>query len=90
MNHAVAGGHVGHGDVCVVDHHATADGEGERLSIGRGCGHALGHVGRGNVSLDDVIQQNVSQGGFALGRVEVREVDACVGKGLIGGCEDRE
>ena len=90
VNHAVAGGHVGHGDVRVVDHHATADGEREGLAVGRVGGHALGDVGRGNVSLDDVVQQNVSQGGFAFGRVEDREVDARLGKGLIGGGEDRE
>ena len=90
VNHAVAGGHVGHGDVCVVDHHAPADREGERLSIGRGCGHALGHVGRGNVSLDDVIQQNVSQGGFALGRVKRSQIDASVCEGLVRRCKHRE
>ena len=90
VDDAVAGGHVGERHVCVVDHHATGYGEREGLAVGRVGGHAFGDVGRRDVSLDDVIQQNVSQGGFALGRVEGREVDARVGKGLVGGCEDRE
>ena len=60
------------------------------MAVGRIRGHALRDVGRGHVSADDVVEQDVAQGGLALRRGEIGQVDACVGKGLVGWREDRE
>ena len=90
VNQAVGGDDVGHGHVGVVDHHAVADGERKRLAVGGVGAHAVGHIGGGNFSADDVVEENVGEGFFALGGVKGTQVNACVGKGLVGGSEDGE
>ena len=84
VNQAVGGDDVGHGHVGVVDHHAVADGERERLAVGGVGAHAVGHVGCGNFSADDVVKENVREGFFALRGVKGTQVNACVGEGLVG------
>ena len=88
VNQAVGGDDVGHGHVGVVDHHAVADGKRERLTVGGVGTHAVGHVGSGDFSADDVVEENVREGFFALRGVKSAQVNACVGEGLVGGSED--
>ena len=90
VDDAVAGGHVREGHGGVVDHHATGHGEREGLAVGRVGGHALGHVRGRHIALDDVVEEDVAQGGLAFRGVEISQVDARVGKGLVGWCEDGE
>ena len=60
------------------------------MAVGGIRSHALGDVGRGHVSADDVVEQDVAQGGFSFGGGEIGEVDACISKGLVGRREDRK
>ena len=90
VDDTVAGVDVGDGHGGVVDHHAVADGEREGLSVDRFCRHALGKGRGGNVARHNVVEQNVGQGLLAFEGVEGSEVDAGVGKGLVGRGEERE
>ena len=90
MNQAVGGDDVGHGYVGVVDHHAVADGERERLAVGSVGAHAVRDVGGGDFSADDVVEENVGKGLLAFGSVKVAQDDACFVEGLVGGSEDGE
>ena len=90
MNQAVGGDDVGHGHVGIVDHHAVADGKRKRLAVGGVGAHAVGHVGSGDFSADDVVEENVREGFFALRGVKGTQVNACVGEGLVGWGEDGE
>ena len=90
VNQAVGSDDVGHGHVGVVDHHAVADGERERLAVGGVGAHAVGDVGSGDFSADDVVEENVREGFFALRGVKGTQVNAGVGKGLVGRGEDGE
>ena len=90
VDDAVAGGHVGGGDVGAVDHHAVADGERQRLTIGRVSGHAFRDVGRGHAGADHVVEQDVRQRLLAFRRVKRSQIDASVCEGLVRRCKDRE
>ena len=90
MDDAVARAHVSEGDGRVVDHHATVDGEGERLTVDRVRRHALGHVGGRHVGADHVVEQDVGERGLAFRGVKRGQVNAGVDEGLVRGCEDRE
>ena len=90
VDDAVAGGHVREGHGGVVDHHAAGHGKREGLAVGRVGGHALGHVRGRHIALDDVVEEDVAQGGLAFRGVEISQVDARVGEGLVGWCEDGE
>ena len=90
MNDTVAGGNVGEGDVGVVDHDAVAHRKGKRLSVCSGGCHAVGYVGCWHLSTDDVVEQDVREGGFPFRRVESSQVNAGVSKSLVGWCEHCE
>ncbi len=90
VDEAVAGHHVSDGHVGVVDHHASVDGEGERLAVGGVRGQTVRDIGSGHFRSHHVIQENVGEGLLAFGCVEVSEVNACVGERLIGWSEHGE
>ena len=87
VNDAVAGVHVGKGHVCPVDLHAVPDGKGKGLSVYSLSRHAVGESGGWNIACDDVVEQNGRQRRLAFRRVEGREVDTCVSKGLAVGAK---
>ena len=66
VDEAVAGNHVRHGDVRIVDHHPVADGEGQRLTVGRIGRHAVRDVGGRHLSTHHVVKQNVGARPFLL------------------------
>ena len=90
VDEPVAGDYIRHGDIGVVDHHAVAHHERQRLSVGGIGHHAIRDVGGWNFSAHNMVEQNVGKGGFALGSVECSEVNACVGEGLVRGGKDGE
>ena len=90
VDQAVAGDDVGEDHVGVVHHHATVDGERERLAVDGVRSHAFGDVRGRHIGADHVVEQDVRQRRLAFGRVERCQVNACVGEGLVGGREDRE
>ena len=90
VNQSVAGDDVGEDHVGVVHHHATVDGERERLAVDGVRSHAFGDVRGRHIGADHVVKQDVGERGLAFGRVERCKINARVGKGLVGGREDRE
>ena len=60
------------------------------MAVGSIGTHALGDVGGGNLSANNVVEENVGQGLLAFGGVKGGEVDASVSKGLVGWGKDGE
>ena len=90
VDDAVAGHHVSGGDRCAVDHHGVANGEGEAVAVGCLGRHAVRYIGGWHRGSDHVSEEDVTQRGHAVGGVKSGEVDAGIGKGLVGRGEERE
>ena len=90
VDDAVAGHHVSRRDRGAVDHHGVADGEGERVAVGGLCRHAVRHIGSRHRGSDHVSEEDITQRGHAVGGVKRSEVNASVGKGLVGRGKERE
>ena len=60
------------------------------MAVDGGGRHAIGDVGRRNFARHNVVEQDVAQGCFAFWGVQSGEVNACVGKGLVGWSKDGE
>ena len=90
VNDAVAGHHVSRGHRGTVDHDGIANGEGEAVAVGRLCRHAVRHIGSRHRGSDHVSEEDITQRGHAVGGVKRSEVNASVGKGLVGRGKERE
>ena len=60
------------------------------MSIDGGGRHAIGDVGGWNSAVEHVVEQNVRERGFSFWRIERCQVDAGIGKGLVGRSKHRE
>ena len=69
---------------------AASNAEFDVVAVDGGGDHAVREVAGGDLSADDVVKQNLGEGGVLLWRVEVVQVNACVDERLIGGCKHRE
>ena len=87
MDETVAGHHISDGHVGVIDHHAPVDGESERLAIGGVGGQTVRDIGSGHFRGHHVIQEDVGERLLAFGSVKVSEINACIGKRLVGWSE---
>ena len=90
VDDAVAGHHVSRRNRGTVDHDGIANREGEAVAVGRLCGHAVRHIGSRHRGSDHVSEEDITQRGHAVGGVKRSEVNAGVGKGLVGRGKERE
>ena len=90
MNDTVAGVNIGKRDCCIVHHHASINGEGDRVAVDSGCCQALSYRRRRNFTGNNVVEQNICKGGFAFCRVEGGQVNASINERLVGWRKERE
>ena len=92
MNDAVGGLHVSEGDRGVSDENIAASTEAELdfVSVRGGRHHAVLDVAGADFAWHDVMEEDGGQRLVFLGCVEVVQVDAGIGEGLVGRCKHRE
>ena len=92
MNDAVGGLHVSKGDGSGSDEHiaASADAELDLVTVGSGRHHAVLDVAGADFTRHDVMEKDGGQRLVFLGRVEVVQVNAGIGEGLVGRRKHRE
>ena len=60
------------------------------MAVDGGGRHAIGDVGRRNFARHNVVEQDVAECSLSFWGVQSGEVNACVGKGLVGWSKDGE
>ena len=91
VDDAVAGNDVGRSDGGVVDRHRTVDhGKGRIVSVQHGGDESVGHACCVDSALQDVVGEDVHEGGVGLVGVEVCKVNTGFSEGGVGGRKDRE
>ena len=90
MDDSVAGWDIGSRYGRTVDHNGISNCEREWIAVDGGRRQTIGYVRSRNFSIKNVVQKDICKCSLAFRIVEACKVNACVGKGLIGWCKDRE
>ena len=90
MNDTVAGWDIVGRYGGTIDHNRISNSEREGVAVDGGRRQTVGYVRSRNFSLEDVVEEDVSQFCLTLWVVETCEIDVCIDERLIGWCKDRE